>query len=85
MDMRGIYTSVTKLRRQVFTEIARLAYEGGDLSRIEELPYKIVPGEVATYRGKHLFGTGHHRGTAAAGHGTAGAPHHPARPSGPGH
>ena len=50
MDMRGIYTSVTKLRRQVFTEIARLAYEGGDLSRIEELPYKIVPGEVATYR-----------------------------------
>ena len=50
MDMRGIYTSVTKLRRQVFTEIARLAYEGGDLSKIEELPYKIVPGEVATYR-----------------------------------
>ena len=43
MDMRGIYTSVTKLRRQVFTEIARPAYEGGDLSRIEELPYKIVP------------------------------------------
>lgn len=48
--MRGIYTSVTDLRRKVFTEIARLAYEGGDYSRIENLPYKIVPGEVATYR-----------------------------------
>ena len=54
MDMRGIYTSVTKLRRQVFTEIARLAYEGGDLSKIEELPYKIVPGEVATLSLIHI-------------------------------
>lgn len=48
--MRGIYTSVTKIRRQIFTEVARLAYEGGDYSRIEELPYKILPGEKATYR-----------------------------------
>ena len=37
--MRGITTPVTKIRRQVFTEIARLAYEDGDYSRIEELPY----------------------------------------------
>ena len=37
-------------KRQVFTEVARLAYEGGDYSRIEELPYKIVPGEVAMHR-----------------------------------
>ena len=28
--MRGITTPVTKIRRQVFTEIARLAYEDGD-------------------------------------------------------
>lgn len=48
--MRGIYTPVTKIRRQVFAEIARLAYEGGDYSRIEEIPYKIIPGEVPTYR-----------------------------------
>lgn len=48
--MRGVFTSVTKIRRQVFTEVARLAYEGGDYSRIEELPYKILPGEKATYR-----------------------------------
>ena len=48
--MRGIVTSVTDIRRKVFTEVARLAYEGGDYSRIEALPYKIVPGEVARYR-----------------------------------
>lgn len=48
--MRGIYSSVTDIRRKVFTEVARLAYEGGDYSRIEELPYKIVPGEIAKYR-----------------------------------
>lgn len=48
--MRGIYTSVTDIRRKVFTEVARLAYEGGDYSRIEDLPYKIIPGETASYR-----------------------------------
>ena len=48
--MRGIYTSVTDIRRKVFTEVARLAYEGGDYSRMEQIPYKIVPGEEARYR-----------------------------------
>ena len=48
--MRGIYSSVTDIRRKVFTEVARLAYEGGDYSRIDELPYKILPGEIASYR-----------------------------------
>lgn len=48
--MRGIYTPVTKIRRQVFAEVARLAYEGGDYSRIVEIPFKIIPGEVPTYR-----------------------------------
>lgn len=48
--MRGIETSVIRIRRQIFTEVARLAYEGGDYSRIEELPYKIIPGEIASYR-----------------------------------
>lgn len=48
--MKGIYTPVTKIRRQVFQEIAKLAFEGGDYHRIEELPYKIIPGEVASYR-----------------------------------
>ncbi len=48
--MRGTHTYVNDLRRQVFTEIARLAYEGGDYSRIDDLPYKIIPGEVAEHR-----------------------------------
>lgn len=30
--------------------MAKLAYEGGDHSRIDEIPYKIVPGETARYR-----------------------------------
>ena len=38
------------IRRNVFTEVARLAYEGGDYSRIDLIPYKIVPGEVAKHR-----------------------------------
>lgn len=48
--MRGIYTSKTKIRHQIFTEVARLAYEGGDYSNFENLPYKIIPGEISTYR-----------------------------------
>lgn len=48
--MRGIYSSKTKIRHQIFTEVARLAYEGGDYSKFEELPYKILPGEISTYR-----------------------------------
>lgn len=49
--MRGIYNSVTDIRRKVFTEIARLAYEGGDYAtEIEKLPFKILPGEQAKYR-----------------------------------
>ena len=48
--MNSVYTSITKLRRQVFAEIARLAYEGGDRNKFEELPYRIIPGEVPTYR-----------------------------------
>lgn len=48
--MRGLYSSKTKIRHEIFTEIARMAYEGGDCSKMEELPYKIVPGEVASYR-----------------------------------
>lgn len=48
--MRGIDSSLTEIRRRVFAEVARLAYEGGDYSRIEELPYKILPGEISRYR-----------------------------------
>ena len=29
--MRGVHSAVDEIRRNVFTEVARLAYEGGDL------------------------------------------------------
>ena len=48
--MRGVHSVVDDIRRDVFEQIARLAYEDGSLDRIDELPYKIVPGEVAKYR-----------------------------------
>ena len=47
--MRGIPSSVTDIRKRVFTEVARMAYDG-DYSRMEELPYRIVPGTEARYR-----------------------------------
>ena len=48
--MRGLYSSKAKIRHHIFTEIARLAYEGDIEKEMDELPYKILPGEVATYR-----------------------------------
>ena len=48
--MRGVFTPVTDLRRKVFTEVAKLAYEGGDYRRINNIPYTIIPGETAIYR-----------------------------------
>ncbi len=47
--MRGIYTPVTKIRRQIFKKVAELAYSG-DFSHVDEIPYEIIPGEVASYR-----------------------------------
>ena len=52
--MRGIYTPVTDIRRKVFTEVARMAYEVNELSDYEklmrELPFKIIPGEEKSLR-----------------------------------
>ena len=48
--MRGIYTPVTKVRRQVFTEVAKFALSDKDWSEVEKIPYRIVPGEIAHYR-----------------------------------
>ena len=49
--MRGTHTVVDELRRRVFTEIAKMAYEGGDYKdTIRSLPHKIIPGEAAHYR-----------------------------------
>lgn len=40
------YGSLVKIRRRVFEEVAKLAYEGGDFSRIEEIPYKMLNSEA---------------------------------------
>lgn len=47
--MLDSYASIIKIRRSVFEEVARLAYEGGDYSRIDEIPYKMLRGQ-AQYR-----------------------------------
>ena len=42
---------VTDLRKQIFTEVARVAYESTDiLSDIEAIPYIITPDEEPRYR-----------------------------------
>ena len=52
--MRGIYTPVTDIRRKVFTEVARMAYNANELSDyaqlMRELPFKIIPGEEKSLR-----------------------------------
>ena len=50
MSMRGIDTEVRKSRRNVFKEIAKLAYESEDVKNdMEQLPYKLVPNEDTEY------------------------------------
>lgn len=42
---------VTDLRRKVFTEVARVAYESENPSNdLEEIPFKITPDEIPKYR-----------------------------------
>ena len=48
--MRGVHSAVDDIRRNVFTEVARLAYEGGDLNKVDLIPYKMIRGEVAHHR-----------------------------------
>ncbi len=48
--MRGIETTKSNLRKIIFTEVAKMAYEGWDQKKFENLPYKIISGDVAQYR-----------------------------------
>ena len=57
--MRGVYTNLTQIRRDVFREVAKVCYSMGDEPTMtderldkafDELPFKILPGDVATYR-----------------------------------
>ncbi len=48
--MRGIPSLITDIRKKVFTEVARMAYNGGDYANAEDLPYVIVPGDQPLHR-----------------------------------
>ena len=59
--MRNIYCGIADIRKRVFAEVAKLAYEGGDYHRMDQLPYALRPGE-----GGHA---GHCGGADSPGHG----------------
>ena len=48
--MRGIPSLITDIRKKVFTEVAKMAYAGGDYSKAEDLPYEIIPGDQPLHR-----------------------------------
>ena len=49
--MRNLQCTITDMRKKVFAEVAKLAYEGGDYyTQLEKLPYELMPGEVGTVR-----------------------------------
>lgn len=50
--MRGVETRIQEIRHRIFTEVARMAFDTDNPVRrvIEELPYRIIPGEVGSYR-----------------------------------
>ena len=70
--MRGLETSVVRLRHEVFKEVAKVAYESAPEeinNDIEAIPYTITPTEVPQYRE-----TGDRGGAGAPCHGHVPAP-----------
>ena len=47
--MRGVHSIIDDARRNVFTEVARLAYTG-DYDSVDSIPYRIIPVEIARHR-----------------------------------
>ena len=48
--MRGIPSLITDIRKNVFTEVARMAYSGRGYEGGDDLPYIIVPGDQPLHR-----------------------------------
>ena len=48
--MRGIPSLITDIRKKVFTEVARMAYNGQGYEAANDLPYIIVPGDRPLHR-----------------------------------
>lgn len=60
--MKGLFTPITLFRRQVLTEIAKIAWDGRDPKDVDDIPYKVISGQVPQYRGS-IF---HERAIVAA-------------------
>ena len=71
--MRGVETRIQEIRHRIFREVARMAYhtEWPVDKRIEELPYKIIPGEVGNFRNDVFFRARHCRRTSSSCHGSS--------------
>ncbi|MCI8328924.1 MAG: iron hydrogenase, partial [Oscillibacter sp.] len=48
--MRGVHSAVDDIRRTVFKEVAKLAFEGGDPRLLDQIPLKMIQGDVARHR-----------------------------------
>ena len=49
--MRGLHTQVSDLRKDVFVEVARIAYESDNINEdLEAIPYKLSPDENPRFR-----------------------------------
>ena len=48
--MRGIPSLITDIRKKVFTEVARMAYSGKGYEGVDDLPYRIIPGDRPLHR-----------------------------------
>ena len=53
--MRGLHTQVSDLRKDVFVEVARIAYESDNINDdLESIPYKLSPDENPNVPDWHL-------------------------------
>lgn len=52
--MKEVFSDVLQMRRDVFKQVARLAYEDGDLHELRRAVYQILPGEEPLY-GDDIF------------------------------
>ena len=46
--MRGVHSAVDDIRRSVFTEVARLAYESDDYKQVDMIPTRSFPERLPT-------------------------------------
>ena len=48
--MKESYNDIINIRRMVFADIARIAYDDLDLKKLGDDTYRLIPGEKAYYR-----------------------------------